>query len=56
MKTEEPLQKICLEQKGPPESMLSMLKGGGGGGGGATYIFRVSVAFSKKDGLKDKSL
>ncbi|GAA6092138.1 ALK tyrosine kinase receptor [Tachysurus ichikawai] len=39
-KTEEPLRKICLEQKGPPDSK-SMLKGGGGGGGGATYIFKV---------------
>ncbi|XP_046711576.1 ALK tyrosine kinase receptor isoform X2 [Silurus meridionalis] len=38
-KPEESLQKICLEQKGPPDSK-SMLKGGGGGGGGATYVFK----------------
>ncbi|KAF4084330.1 hypothetical protein AMELA_G00127450 [Ameiurus melas] len=42
-RTEEPLQKICLEQRGPPDSK-SMLKGGGGGGGGATYIFKVEKA------------
>lgn len=45
MQIEEPLQKICLEQKGPPDSK-SMLKGGGGGGGGATYIFKVRLSFN----------